>query len=143
MCAGSCVTGMGLTLLLSPLAGCGLVAPDCETEVIAEAVSPDKRTKVTAFERGCGATSRRNTRVAMYPATDPLEAGERVLSTDGRYDVKISWVNPTSLRLELSCPSNCDPRIKLPHVRKRRIGEISVEYQYSDALVKAIGAEQR
>lgn len=121
-------------VVVTLLANGACIVPNCETEVQTEALSPDGTTQATAYELGCGAAERRNTRVAIHPATTRPHEGEHVLATDGRYAVRLAWVTSNRLRVTVDCVGDCDRRIGSPHIRKRRVGNVSVEYEYSDEL---------
>ena len=121
-------------MVVVTLASGACIVPDCETEVQTEAQSPDGTTQAPAYELGCGATERLNTRIAIHPATTRPTEGEHVLATDGRYAVRLAWVTSSRLRVTVDCLDDCDRRIGSPHIRKSRVGNVSVEYEYSDEL---------
>lgn len=133
-CVGRSFTALAVAIVVATVANGACVVPDCETEIHTEAVSPDGTTKATAYELGCGVLERRNTRVTIHPVTTLANDGERVLSTDGRYGVHLEWATSNSLRVTVDCHGDCDRRIGSAHIRKSRVGDVSVEYVYSGKL---------
>lgn len=96
--------------------------------------------QATAFERGCGAMERRNTRVTIHsPAARP-EQGDVVLATDGRYAVALTWHTPRVIGMTLGCLDGCDSRILSAHVQRTTVAGVSVEYAYSKEFRASLGA---
>lgn len=141
-CVGS-TCRMWVVLICISCAGVGLggcVTPDCDLEVQAKVRSPDNKRFATAYEQACGVLSRMNTRVAVYSTSQLLSEAELAFATDGRYDVGLTWKDKDTLEVGFDCQGGAcdDGRIAQPHVLKRNVDGVSVQFVYSAKVQAAI-----
>jgi hypothetical protein len=121
-----------------PLVTGGCVVPDCELEVQQMVLSPDESKFATAYEKGCGALSSLNTRVAIHPVGDEPSDAELAFATEGRYGVRLNWKDERTVSVHFSCADidrDCrDQRIAQPQLVRKEVAGIAVEYSYSSEL---------
>lgn len=89
---------LALLVATAMLGGC-LDSP-CDSDVVSEVRSPDGRRVATVFQRGCGATARTATVVALRDAGAAFDGGRSddwVLTIDDTIPVELDWPAPGRL----------------------------------------------